>query len=83
TIAIRLVTEPFCRHLIKRLRKPLVSTSANISGRPTPGKYNEIDQEIRVGVDYVVHYRRDDDSPAQPSSVVKWNRDGTVTVIRP
>jgi L-threonylcarbamoyladenylate synthase len=83
TIAIRLVTEPFCRHLIKRLRKPLVSTSANISGRPSPGSYKEIDQEIRLGVDYVVRYRRDDDSPAQPSSVVQWNRDGTVTVIRP
>jgi L-threonylcarbamoyladenylate synthase len=83
TIAIRLVAEPFCRHLIRRLRKPLVSTSANISGRPAPALYREIDPEIMLGVDYVVHYRRDDTSPAQPSSVVKWDRDGTVTIIRP
>ena len=82
TVAIRLVGEPFCRHLIKRFRKPIVSTSANISGQPAPGVFREIGPGIRDGVDYVVQYRQDDATPAQPSSIVKWNRDGTASVIR-
>lgn len=83
TIAIRLVEENFCRHLIKRLRKPLVSTSANISGQPAPRHFGEMDPAIIAGVDYVVQYRRDDRAQTQPSAVVKWNADATVTVIRP
>lgn len=82
TIAIRLVQEPFCRHLIKRLRKPLVSTSANISGEPSPAFFRQIDPRIKTGVDYVVGYRQDDEEPKQPSAIVKWNPDGSVTVIR-
>jgi L-threonylcarbamoyladenylate synthase len=83
TIAIRLVAEPFCKHLIKRFRKPIVSTSANLSGQPTPSVFSEIGDEIKQGVDYIVRHRRDDNRPAEPSSVVKWERNGTLTVIRP
>jgi L-threonylcarbamoyladenylate synthase len=83
TIAIRLVDDPFCRHLIKRFRKPLVSTSANISGVPAPAFYPEIDPRIIAGVDYVVQHRRDDLTPREPSAIIKWNADGTTTVIRP
>ena len=83
TVAIRLVEEPFCRHLIKRFRKPIVSTSANISGQPAPAFFGEIDGLIKKGVDRIVTYRQDDISPRQPSAIVKWNRDGSVTVIRP
>jgi L-threonylcarbamoyladenylate synthase len=83
TIGIRLVDDPFCRHLIKRFRKPLVSTSANRSGADTPASFNDIADEIKAGVDYIVHHRRDDSIPRQPSSIVKWNADGTTTVIRP
>jgi L-threonylcarbamoyladenylate synthase len=83
TIAIRLVGDTFCRHLIKRFRKPLVSTSANISGTPSPAFFKDISGEIQQGVDYIVHYRRDDTTPRQASSVVKWNPDGTITLIRP
>ena len=83
TIAIRLVDEPFCRHLVKRFRKPLVSTSANVSGHPAPAIFREIDARIKDGVDYVVHYRREDEAPRQPSAILKWNPDGDVTVIRP
>jgi L-threonylcarbamoyladenylate synthase len=83
TIAIRLVNDPFCRHLIKRFRKPLVSTSANISGEPPPRSFKDIAEEIKNQVDYVVQYRQNDESPAQASAVVKWNKDGTVTTIRP
>lgn len=83
TVGIRLVGEPFCRHLIKRFRRPIVSTSANISGRAAPSFFGEIEEEIRKGVDYIVQYRQQDHTPAQPSSIVKWNKDGTVSVIRP
>jgi L-threonylcarbamoyladenylate synthase len=83
TVAIRLVDDLFCRHLIKRFRKPIVSTSANFSGEATPAFYNEIDPRIVAGVDYAVQHRRDDHTPREPSAIVKWNPDGTATVIRP
>jgi L-threonylcarbamoyladenylate synthase len=83
TIAIRLVGEIFCRHLIKRFRRPIVSTSANISGQPAPATFAAIDEKILQGVDTVVRYRQDDSVPGQPSAVLKWNKDGTVTTIRP
>ncbi|MBS1603722.1 MAG: threonylcarbamoyl-AMP synthase [Bacteroidetes bacterium] len=83
TIAIRLVDDTFCKHLIKRFRKPIVSTSANISGDPSPAFYRQIDPLILNGVDYIVHHRRDEDTPKEPSAIVKYNGDGTVTVIRP
>jgi L-threonylcarbamoyladenylate synthase len=82
TIAIRLVKDSFCRHLIRRLKKPLVSTSANISGERAPRFFNEISGEIKSGVDYIVQYRQDDLSIHQPSSLIKFNRDGTINVIR-
>jgi L-threonylcarbamoyladenylate synthase len=82
TVAIRLVDEPFCRHLIKRFRKPIVSTSANRSGDAAPAFFEEIDPRILAGVDYTVQYRRDDRTPREPSAIVKWNPDGTTTVIR-
>jgi L-threonylcarbamoyladenylate synthase len=82
TIAIRLVNDPFCRHLIKRFRKPLVSTSANISGEPSPASFKDIAEEIKQSVDYIVQHRQNDDTPAQASAVVKWNKDGTITTIR-
>jgi L-threonylcarbamoyladenylate synthase len=82
TIAIRLVKDPFCRHLIKRFRKPLVSTSANISGEPAPQTFGEIADQIKQSVDYVVQYRQNDHTPAQSSSIIKWNKDGTVTTLR-
>jgi L-threonylcarbamoyladenylate synthase len=83
SIAIRMVQDEFCRHLVKRLRKPLVSTSANISGQPSPPLFNTITDEIKKAVDYVVQWRRDDASPAQPSRIIKWNFDGTHEIIRP
>lgn len=83
TIGIRVIDESFCKHLIKRFRKPIVSTSANISGRPAPACFAEIEDELRLKVDYVVKYRQTDNSPAQPSAVVKWNKDGTFAVLRP
>jgi len=82
SIAIRIVKDEFCKHLIKRLGKPIVSTSANLSGNPAPHFYNEIDPAIKNGVDYQVQYRQQDTVPRQPSSIVKWNKDASVTIIR-
>ena len=82
TIAIRIVKDDFCRHLIRRFGKPIVSTSANISGVASPASFTAISTEIKKGVDYIVRYRQDDEIPHQPSSVIRWNRDGSVTVLR-
>jgi L-threonylcarbamoyladenylate synthase len=82
TIAIRIIQEIFCKNLIKRLRKPIVSTSANISGEKSPQFFADIPDEVKSKVDYVVKYRNDDLSIHQPSAIVKWNKDGTATVIR-
>jgi L-threonylcarbamoyladenylate synthase len=83
TIAIRICYDIFCRQLIKRFRKPLVSTSANISGQPAARTFSEIPAEIRKGVDYIVNYRQDDCAVAEASSIIKWNRDGSISVLRP
>src|SRR6186713_3126417 len=82
SIAIRICKEEFCRRLIKRFRKPIVSTSANISGMPAPTFFKEISSEIKNGVDYVVEYKQEDETSTQPSSLIKWNN-GNVTILRP
>ena len=82
SIAIRICNEDFCRHLIKRFRKPIVSTSANISGEPSAKLFSHISDEIKNGVEYIVNYRQDDISIAEPSSVIKWSN-GKVEIIRP
>jgi L-threonylcarbamoyladenylate synthase len=82
SIAIRICNEPFCKHLIKRFRKPIVSTSANISGEPTARIFIDINDHIKSGVDYIVDYRQDDKKIAEPSAVIKWNN-GQPGIIRP
>ncbi|NML22533.1 threonylcarbamoyl-AMP synthase [Pseudoflavitalea sp. G-6-1-2] len=82
SIAIRIVKEDFCRHLIKRFRKPIVSTSANLSGEPTAPSFAAISPAVVSKMDYVVKYRQNDITPTVPSSVVRWNN-GEITVIRP
>jgi L-threonylcarbamoyladenylate synthase len=78
---IRIVKETFCKHLIKRFRKPIVSTSANISGDAAAPNFLSVSASIKAAVDYIVEYRQDDAQPANPSAVVKWNK-GKVEVIR-
>jgi L-threonylcarbamoyladenylate synthase len=82
SIAIRICQDEFCRHLLKRFRKPVVSTSANISGQPTPCIFAEISEAIKEKVDYIVQYRQTDTTIAAPSAVIKWVN-GTVNVLRP
>ncbi|RYY19361.1 MAG: threonylcarbamoyl-AMP synthase [Chitinophagaceae bacterium] len=83
SIAIRIVKEDFCRHLIKRFRKPIVSTSANISGSSTPAIFADVEQAIRNGVDYIVKYRQHDAEAKQPSAVVRWHDKTGPVVLRP
>jgi len=82
TIAIRMVKDEFCRHLIRRLQKPIVSTSANISGQPSPSTFSEISDKIKKQVDHMVRWRQNDLNPARPSQIIKWHKSGTYTVIR-
>ncbi len=81
TLAIRVASDKFCQYLIQRLKKPLVSTSANIAGEPSPTSFKEISPEILKGVDYVVNLDRDKEK-STPSSIIKLGNDGTVKVIR-
>jgi L-threonylcarbamoyladenylate synthase len=83
SIGIRICRDVFCRQLIKRFRKPIVGTSANISGYPAPISFRDIDALILRGVDYVVNYRRDDTHPGRPSSIVKADKYGGITIVRP
>jgi L-threonylcarbamoyladenylate synthase len=81
TLAIRVVNNTFCEKLIKNLKKPLVSTSANISGQPTPNSFSEISEQILKGVDYIVNLPNKK-SEAKPSAIIKLGNDGNVTFIR-
>jgi len=81
TLAIRIVKEPFCFKLMERMKKPLVSTSANISGQPTPKSFKEISPEIIKGVDYVVNLHHDKIA-GKPSTIIKLTSDSQVKIIR-
>lgn len=82
SVGIRVATDDFCPTLIQRFRKPIVSTSANISGQPAPACFSEIDSQIISSVDYVVRHRQDDNSKHKASGIVKIGRNGEVKVIR-
>jgi L-threonylcarbamoyladenylate synthase len=82
SVAIRIVKDTFCKHLIKRFRRPIVSTSANLSGDPSPATFSDIMPAIWQGVDYIVQHRQKDTTAHAASSIIKWNKDGSVTVIR-
>lgn len=83
SIGIRITRENFSADLIRRFRKPIVSTSANLSGAPSPAIFGEIDPVLFSKVDYVVKYRQNDLNPAQPSSIIKLGKGGLVKIIRP
>lgn len=81
TLGVRMVNEPFCFKLMERMKKPVVSTSANISGEPTPKSFQEISPEIIKGVDYVVNLHRDKICD-KPSTIIKLTLDSQVKIIR-
>lgn len=82
SVGLRVTSELYSRALCERLGRPVVSTSANVSGEPSPAFYAEISPEILSRVDYVASFRRDDTVPRQPSKVVKISSDGTVKILR-
>lgn len=82
TIGVRVTAEQFSQQLCARFKRPIVSTSANISGEPTPAIYDEISADIVSAVDYVVKYRQDDTSRRKPSSIIRLQNNGTVKIIR-
>ncbi|MDR3262267.1 MAG: threonylcarbamoyl-AMP synthase [Tannerella sp.] len=82
SVGIRITNEQFSHQLCKRFRKPLVSTSANVSGQPSPGSFREIAESIRNGVDYIVRYRQRETGCAKPSGILKVGKGGLIQIIR-
>ncbi len=82
SIAIRVTTDPFCKALIKRFRKPIVSTSANMSGHPTPAIFAMVEDAIVNNVDHVVKYRQEDDTVRSSSRLVRIGDDGEMEILR-
>ncbi len=83
SVGIRVTREEFSHALCFRFQKPIVSTSANVSGEPTARTFDEISEEIKKSVDYVVRYNQRSKEKRQPSSVVKMGTNGEFTIIRP
>lgn len=82
SIGVRVTSETFSRQLCDALRRPLVSTSANVSGCPSPVFFNEISPEIIAAVDYVCTSRRDDTTPRRPSCVIRLSENGMFKILR-
>lgn len=82
SVGVRICADRFCDELITALRKPLVSTSANISGSDAPAIFDEISEELKASVDYVCLWRQDDRSRAKASSVIRVSGNGVVKILR-
>ncbi len=82
SVGIRIVKDDFCRSLIMQFKRPIVSTSANISGKPAPALYDEISAEIKDGVDYKVKWRQEELSPGKPSSIIELGIGGEFKILR-
>lgn len=82
SVGVRLSNERYSKELCKRLRRPIVSTSANISGEKTPQIFDEISETIKSGVDYIAYYRQDDRTKSEASNIIKIKNNGEVKIIR-
>jgi L-threonylcarbamoyladenylate synthase len=82
TVGIRVTKEVFSQGLCQRFRKAIVSTSANISGQPSPASFSDIDEAIKSKVDYIVQYRQKEQIKAKPSSIIKLGSKGEIVIIR-
>ena len=82
SIGIRITNEPFSQALCAQLKRPIVSTSANISGHPTAHFFHEIEEAVLNGADYVCRFRRDDETPHEPSTIIKVESDNSFRIIR-
>ena len=82
SVGIRITQESFSKTLCEQLRRPIVSTSANISGEPTAKIFSQISSELLESVDYVCEYRRSDTTAHKPSSIIKIDEKERITIIR-
>jgi len=82
TIGIRIVTHDFCEQLLQRFRKPIVSTSANLSGEPTPKFFDEISENVKDAVDYIVNFDQENRTEKKPSTIIKLGPSGQFEFIR-
>ncbi|MCW3083038.1 MAG: Sua5/YciO/YrdC/YwlC family protein [Bacteroidetes bacterium] len=82
SVGIRLVKDEFCKNLIHKFGKPIVSTSANISGEASPSSFNEIKLDILNKVDYIVNWRQKENNSVQPSTIIKVAMNGEFKIIR-
>lgn len=82
SVGVRLTREPFSAQLCQHMRRPIVSTSANISGKPAPSSFADIDPDIISQVDYVCTSRRSEDAASTPSMVIKISSDGLFKILR-
>lgn len=82
SVGIRVTEEEFSKQLCFRFRKAIVSTSANISGEPSPKNFAEISEAVKQGVDYIVGYRQNDKQKHKPSSIIKLGPTGELKIIR-
>ena len=82
SVGIRVTNEEFSRRRCQQFRKAIGSTSANISGQPGAANFNEISEEVKSQVDYIVGYRQDDRNRPKPSSIIKLEKGGVIKIIR-
>jgi len=82
SVGIRISNEEFSKQLCARFKRPIVSTSANISGEPSPQNFDQISEAIKGAVDYIVKFRQEETKNPAPSSIIKLTKDGQVTIIR-
>ena len=82
SVGIRATNGDFSKRLCQQFRKAIVSTSANISGQPSPKNFSEISEEVKSAVDYIVGYRQEEMSNPKPSSIIKLDKGGVIKIIR-
>lgn len=82
SVGIRVTNEDFSKRLCQQFRKAIVSTSANISGQPSPKNFSEISEEVKSAVDYIVGYRQEEMSNPKPSSIIKLDKGGVIKIVR-
>ena len=82
SVGIRVTNEDFSKRLCQQFRKAIVSTSANISGQPSPKNFSEISEEVKSAVDYIVGYRQEEISNPKPSSPITLDKGGVIKITR-
>lgn len=82
SVGIRVTNEDFSKRLCRQFRKAIVSTSANVSGQPSPKNFSEISEEIKSAVDYIVGYRQEEMGNPKPSGIIKLDKGGVIKIIR-